>query len=145
MQNGHIEAMAKHTNRNRKHSEMCCQDLHEQVRVLTEKLATGDGREADRFQLLKEQFTQNVEDLKRVESERDRLHQENQDLRESPEVKRESSPRGGGSGKSAKIPDPERLENGVSPKYKAWKGDMMAKLTINENWYVTMPHWWRTA
>ncbi|CCE29951.1 uncharacterized protein CPUR_03798 [Claviceps purpurea 20.1] len=83
MQNGHIEAMVKHTNRITKHSEMCCQDLHERVRVLTEKLATGDGREADRFQLLKEQFTQNVEDLKRVESERNRLHQENQDLRES--------------------------------------------------------------
>ncbi|KAG6053437.1 hypothetical protein E4U16_007933, partial [Claviceps sp. LM84 group G4] len=59
------------------------------------------------------------------------------DLRESPEVKRESSPRGGGSGKSVKIPDPERLDNDVSPKYKAWKGDMIAKLTINEDWYVT--------
>ncbi|KAG5951886.1 hypothetical protein E4U58_001024 [Claviceps cyperi] len=115
MQNGHIEAMAKHTNRITKHND----------------------REANKFQRLKEQFTQNVEDLKRAESERDRLRQENQDLRESLEVKRESSPRGGGSDKSAKIPDPERLGTGVSPKYKAWKGDMVAKLTINEDWYVT--------
>ncbi|KAG5985525.1 hypothetical protein E4U52_001252, partial [Claviceps spartinae] len=140
MQNGHIEAMAKHTNKITKHSETVCQDLLDQVRVLTDKLATGDSQEAnedDEFWVLKDQFTQNLEDLRRVKSERDRLHQENQDLRESPEVKRESSPRGGGSGKSAKIPDPERLDNGVSPKYKAWKGDMIAKLTINEDWYVT--------
>ncbi|KAG5952374.1 hypothetical protein E4U57_006177, partial [Claviceps arundinis] len=99
MQNGHIEAMAKHTNKITKHSETVCQDLLDQVRVLTDKLATGDSQEAnedDEFRVLKDQFTQNVEDL-----------------RESPEVKRESSPRGGGSGKSAKIPDPERLDNGV--------------------------------
>ncbi|KAG6233346.1 hypothetical protein E4U25_006381 [Claviceps purpurea] len=139
IQNGHIEAMAKHTNRLTQHSEMCCQDLHEQVRILTEKLATEDDRgprEADGFRVLKDQFIQNAADLERVRSERDRLHRENQDLRESLEVKRESSPRGG-SGKSAKIPDPERLDNGVSPKYKAWKGDMVGKLAINEYWYVT--------
>ncbi|KAG6273440.1 hypothetical protein E4U48_002870 [Claviceps purpurea] len=139
IQNGHIEAMAKHTNRLTQHSEMCCQDLYEQVRILTEKLATEDDRgprEADGFRVLKHQFIQNAADLERVRSERDRLHRENQDLRESPGVKRESSPRGG-FGKSAKIPDPERLDNGVSPKYKAWKGDMVAKLTINEDWYVT--------
>ncbi|KAG6056280.1 hypothetical protein E4U17_002317 [Claviceps sp. LM77 group G4] len=134
MQNGHIEAMAKHTNRITQHSEMVCQDLHDQVRVLTEQLAMGVDQEANKLQTLKEQFTRNVEDLKRAESERDRLRQENQDLRESPEIKRESSPRGGRSGKSGKIPDPERLDTGVSPKYKAWKGDMIAKLTINEDW-----------
>ncbi|KAG5956154.1 hypothetical protein E4U56_006731, partial [Claviceps arundinis] len=104
-------AMAKHTNKITKHSETVCQDLLEQVRVLTDKLAKGDSQEAneDEFRV-QDQFTQNVEDLKR---------------------------RGGGSGKSAKIPDPERLDNGVSPKYKAWKGDMIAKLTINEDMYVT--------
>ncbi|KAG5951865.1 hypothetical protein E4U58_001036 [Claviceps cyperi] len=142
MQNGHIEAMVKHTNRLTKHSEMCCQDLHKQVRIFTEKLATEDdwgAKEADGFRVLKDHFIQNAADLERVKSERDRLHWENQDLRESPEVKRESSPRGGGSGKSgksAKIPDPERLDNGVSPKYKAWRGDVVAKLTINEDWYA---------
>ncbi|KAG6292463.1 hypothetical protein E4U46_000196 [Claviceps purpurea] len=81
IQNGHIEAMAKHTNRLTQHGEMCCQDLHEQVRILTEKLATEDDRgprEADEFRVLKDQFIQNAADLERV-------NRENQDLRESPE------------------------------------------------------------
>ncbi|KAG6058602.1 hypothetical protein E4U17_007839 [Claviceps sp. LM77 group G4] len=60
MQNGHIEAMAKHTNRITQHSEMVCQDLHELVRVLTEQLAMGVDREANKLQTLKEQFIQNV-------------------------------------------------------------------------------------
>ncbi|KAG6098683.1 hypothetical protein E4U30_007631 [Claviceps sp. LM220 group G6] len=41
MQNGHIEAMAKHTNKITKHSETVCQDLLDQVRVLTDKARYG--------------------------------------------------------------------------------------------------------